>query len=137
MTLARSRYYIAEKLFDLGILARKGEVHGPETRAATTRSSREGDSEKAVASMTTEFHPPTRQCPASPTGRALAALRPLGLDAVHLDPSGLLGRWQERNAITTLPHCIRKLDESGAMDNVRRAIGEVSGAHVGMWFSDS
>lgn len=99
--------------------------------------------------MTTEFHAlpnhpvgvaatlATRQGPASPTDRAVAALRPLGLDAVHLDPSGLLGRWQDRNATATLPHCVRKLEESGATDNVRRAIGEVDGPHVGMWFSDS
>jgi uncharacterized protein len=79
----------------------------------------------------------TRQGPASPTGRALAALRPLGLDAVRLDPDGLLGRWQRRNATATLPHCVRQLDESGAMDNVRRVVGEVTGRHVGMRFSDS
>ncbi|SNT47653.1 hypothetical protein SAMN05421812_1076 [Asanoa hainanensis] len=74
--------------------------------------------------------------PASPTGRA-TGLRPLGLDAVRLDPAGLLGRWQLRNATATLPHCVRQLDESGALDNLRRAIGEVDGAHVGMRFSDS
>ncbi|GIH02753.1 hypothetical protein Rhe02_08200 [Rhizocola hellebori] len=103
--------------------------------------------------MTTELHalpdhptdalaiatagPATRQGPASPTGGAVAALRPVGLDAVRLDPQGLLGHWQERNATATLPHCVRQLDESGAIDNVRRALGEVSGPHVGMWFSDS
>lgn len=96
--------------------------------------------------MTTELHAlpdhpadvlATRQGPASPTGGALAALRPLGIDAVQLDPQGLLGHWQERNAAATLPHCLRYLEGSGAVDNVRRAIGEVSGPHVGMWFSDS
>ncbi|HZM83434.1 MAG TPA: beta-L-arabinofuranosidase domain-containing protein [Candidatus Limnocylindrales bacterium] len=102
--------------------------------------------------MTTELHPlpdhpaeamaaiaamATRQGPAAPTGQALATLRPLGLDAVHLDPQGLLGHWQERNATATLPHCLRQLDASGAVDNVRRAIEQVSGPHVGMWFSDS
>jgi len=79
----------------------------------------------------------TRHGPAAPTSRALGALRPLGLDAVHLEPHGLLGRWQQRNATATLPHCMRYLEGSGAIDNVRRAIGEVSGPHVGMWFSDS
>jgi DUF1680 family protein len=79
----------------------------------------------------------TRQGPASPTGRAVAALRPLGLDAVLLDPDGLLGRWQRRNADATLPHCVRQLEDSGAMDNMRRVTGETGGRHVGMWFSDS
>jgi DUF1680 family protein len=88
--------------------------------------------------MTTEFHiGPSRLGPASPTDRAVATLRPLGLDAVRLDPAGLLGRWQDRNAAATLPHCVRKLDDSGALDNVRRVLGEVDGRHVGMWFSDS
>lgn len=102
--------------------------------------------------MTTELHalpdhpagstavtPPTatRQGPVGPTGKALATLNPLGLDAVHLDPEGLLGGWQERNAAATLPHCLRYLEGSGALDNVRRVLSEVSGPHVGMWFSDS
>ena len=75
--------------------------------------------------------------PASPTAQAISALRPLRVDQVRLDPAGLLGGWQDRNASATLPHCIEQLDASGALDNLRRAAGELDGPHVGMWFSDS
>ena len=51
--------------------------------------------------------------PAAPTPSALAALRPLPLTAVRLDPDGLLGGWQERNASATLPHCIDQLTAYG------------------------
>lgn len=93
----------------------------------------------------------------SPRSPVSAGVRPLGLDAVTLDPGGLLGGWQERNAAATVPHCIEQLDRAGALDNLRRSRGSESAAsdarglraeverpessaeqaHVGMWFSDS
>lgn len=71
----------------------------------------------------------TRHGPASPT---TGALRPLPLDAVRLDPAALLGGWQERNARATIPHCVGRLETSGALGNLRG-----DRPHVGMWFSDS
>ena len=68
--------------------------------------------------------------------RASTALRPVPLDALRLDPAGLLGGWQRRNAAATLPHCIEQLDRSGALDNLRRS-GDRERPHEGMWFSDS
>jgi uncharacterized protein len=80
---------------------------------------------------------PSSDGPACPTVHAIWALRPLRVDQMQLDPVGLLGSWQNRNASATLPHCIDRLDASGALDNIRRAAGELDGVHVGMWFSDS
>ena len=80
---------------------------------------------------------PVGDGPASPTTRAIHALRPLRLTHTHLEPAGLLGRWQVRNESATLPHCLGQLEESGALDNLRRAAGDREGSHVGMWFSDS
>lgn len=68
---------------------------------------------------------------------ARAALVPLGHDAVALGPEGWLGAWQAVNRTATIPHCIRQLTESGALDNLRRKTGEFTGARRGMWFSDS
>src|SRR5689334_10484948 len=80
----------------------------------------------------------TRGGPAWPTDSALAALRPLGLDAARLDPGGLLGQWQARNAAATLPHCIEQLERSGALDNLRALRPDAPGhAFAGMWFADS
>jgi DUF1680 family protein len=64
-------------------------------------------------------------------------LRPLRADAVRLDPSGLLGAWQARNAAATLPHCIAQLDAYGNIGNLRRVTGAVDGDFAGMWFADS
>jgi uncharacterized protein len=75
--------------------------------------------------------------PVSPTPHALAATRPLDLDAVRLDPGGLLGAWQERNATATLPHCIEHLEAHGELANVRRVVGESDRPFEGMWFADS
>ncbi|GAA3382134.1 glycoside hydrolase family 127 protein [Cryptosporangium minutisporangium] len=72
--------------------------------------------------------------PAAPTS---GTLQPLDLTAVTLDPGGLLGAWQQRNSTATLPHCIDRLETSGAVDNLRRATGEASGQFRGMWFADS
>lgn len=75
--------------------------------------------------------------PAVPTTGAMSVLRPLGVADVRLDPEGLLGGWQQRNANATLPHCIGQLEDSGAMANMRRAAGDGDGEHLGFWFSDS
>jgi len=73
--------------------------------------------------------------PAAPT---TGALRPLGLGAVTLDPDGLLGAWQQRNAEATLPHCVEQLEATGTTDNLRRIVGESDApAFRGMWFADS
>src|SRR6185437_2331354 len=75
--------------------------------------------------------------PAAPTPSALAALRPLPLTAVRLDPAGLLGGWQERNATATLPHCIDQLTAYGNLANLRRVTGDSDVAFSGMWFADT
>ncbi|MFG1924173.1 glycoside hydrolase family 127 protein [Cryptosporangium sp. NPDC048952] len=71
--------------------------------------------------------------PAAPT---TGSLHPLGLDAVTLDPAGLLGAWQGRNAEQTLPHCTEQLELAGNIDNLRR-VGTADGKFQGMWFADS
>ena len=75
--------------------------------------------------------------PAVPTPSALAALHPLPLDAVRLDPGGLLGGWQERNAEATLPHCVDQLTAYGNLDNLRRVTGDADAEFKGMWFADT
>ncbi|WP_103061733.1 glycoside hydrolase family 127 protein [Actinomyces qiguomingii] len=62
---------------------------------------------------------------------------PLGIDAVRICPESPLGRWQERNASRTIPHCIEQLDTSGVMDNFRRVVGESGATHRGFVFADS
>src|SRR5262245_53177993 len=80
---------------------------------------------------------PSGDGPASPTAKAIRSLDPLRVDQVNLAPGGLLGGWQDRNAAATLPHVIKQLDASGALDNLRRAAAQTDGDHVGMWFSDT
>jgi DUF1680 family protein len=75
--------------------------------------------------------------PATPTTGAIRAMRPVSIDAVRLDPSGLLGGWQDRNAVATLPHCVAQLDDSGALDNLRRLTGDSDREYRGFWFADS
>jgi DUF1680 family protein len=94
--------------------------------------------------------------PVAPTAAALGALAPLGLGDAQLDPAGLLGSWQVRNAAATLPHCIEQLDRTGALANLRLAADGAGGgdglagggepgwlrgpsgtAFAGMWFADS
>jgi hypothetical protein len=88
--------------------------------------------------MTEVVSPPaTLGGPAEPTPRAIAALRPLCLDDVRLDPRGLLGEWQERNATATLPHCVERLEAGGNLDNVRRVVGRGDREFAGLWFADS
>jgi DUF1680 family protein len=74
--------------------------------------------------------------PALPSPGALAALRPLGWASARLHGDGLLGRWQERNARATLPHCLDQLEAGGALGNLRIAPGS-GRRHVGMVFTDS
>jgi uncharacterized protein len=72
-----------------------------------------------------------------PSAGARAACRPLGHDAVRLDPGSWLGAWQVLNRTATIPHCVEELAESGSLDNLRRKTGEFGGSRRGMWFSDS
>ncbi len=81
--------------------------------------------------------PVSRPGSVQPSARARAACRPLGHDAVRLYPRSWLGRWQVLNRAATIPHCLRQLDESGALDNLRRKAGEFTGPRRGLWFSDS
>jgi DUF1680 family protein len=75
--------------------------------------------------------------PVVPTPSAVAALHPLPLTAVRLDPAGLLGGWQERNATATLPHCADRLEAHGNLTNLRRVTGEADAPFTGMWFADT
>ncbi len=72
-----------------------------------------------------------------PTPGARAARRPLGHDAVTLDPRGWLGSWQALNRAATLPHSVAQLEATGSVDNLRRVAGEFSGPRRCLWFSDS
>jgi uncharacterized protein len=89
---------------------------------------------------------PGRRGPVDPTPAAISAVRPLGLDDVRLDPGGLFGGWQARNAAATLPHCAEQLERCGTLDNMRRvtvASGGSAGGEEGeadfsgLWFADS
>ncbi len=64
--------------------------------------------------------------PVAPTAAALGALAPLGLGDAQLDPAGLLGSWQARNAAATLPHCIEHLETSGVLGNLRRTAARLA-----------
>src|SRR5665647_3504993 len=75
-----------------------------------------------------------RRGPVAPPAGALA---PLAVDAVTLDARGEWGARQERNAAATLPHCTVQLEESGALDNFRRLVGEADRPFRGMVFQDS
>ncbi len=75
--------------------------------------------------------------PVMPGPGAIAALRPLAIDRVSLDPGGLLGAWQRRNAEATIPHCVDHLRSEGNLDNLRAAAGAGEHEFRGMWFADS
>jgi uncharacterized protein len=75
--------------------------------------------------------------PVAPTPAAVAALHPLGFDAVRLGATGLLGDWQRRNATATLPHCVGQLEQAGNLANLRRVTGAADQPFTGMWFADS
>jgi DUF1680 family protein len=86
--------------------------------------------------MTMLEHATAARGPVQPTDGARSTLDPLPLNAVRLRPAGLLGRWQDRNATETLPHCVDQLEADGALANLRRTPGDGT-PHRGMWFSDS
>ena len=69
------------------------------------------------------------------TQASRARLRPLG--GVTLGQAGMLGAWQALNRDATLPHCIERLDATGAVENLRRLTGESNADYGGYWFSDS
>ncbi|MEU4564541.1 beta-L-arabinofuranosidase domain-containing protein [Actinoplanes sp. NPDC023936] len=73
--------------------------------------------------------------PVEPTAEAIGTLRPVS--AVRLDPGGLLGGWQRRNADATLPHCVEQLTAHGNLDNLRRITGDADGEFRGFWFADT
>ena len=75
--------------------------------------------------------------PVAPAASTRLAERPLPLDAVRLRPEGVLGAWQERNRRATIPHAIARLEQSGALPNMRRATGESAEPFRGFPFSDS
>lgn len=80
---------------------------------------------------------PVHAGPVAPRATERLAQRPLPATAVRLDPAGHLGRWQTLNAGATLPHSIRMLEESGALPNLRRVVGEHDGPFLGYQFADS
>jgi DUF1680 family protein len=67
--------------------------------------------------------------PVSPSSGALAPVAD-----VRLDPAGLFGSWQARNAAATIPHCVAGVATNVA--NVKR-VAHPQGTFEGMWFADS
>jgi DUF1680 family protein len=70
--------------------------------------------------------------PVSPLATEHLAVQPLGLDQVDLT-GGFWAKWQWDNREMTTPHALGWLERDGSVANLR----ELSGAHQGMWFSDS
>jgi DUF1680 family protein len=50
---------------------------------------------------------------------------------------GFLGDWQALNRAATIPHCIDQLEAAGAVENLRRVIGESRADYGGFRYSDS
>lgn len=77
--------------------------------------------------------------PVRPTSAAMGVLDPFGLGEIVLAEGMELGDWQRRNSAMTLPHCVDKVVESGAVRNMQRVAqgGEGEILHEGMHFSDS
>ncbi len=73
--------------------------------------------------------------PANPRA-SIASHQGLPITAVRLT-GGVLGQWQDRNAASTIPHCIDQLEDSGVMDNFRRLLGESDADFRGFIFADS
>ncbi|GAA1586290.1 glycoside hydrolase family 127 protein [Actinoplanes couchii] len=82
--------------------------------------------------MSSELHGPV-----VPTPEAISRLRPLPANRVRLDPDGLLGGWQARNADATLPHCVARVETYGNLDNLRRVTGDSDAEYRGFWFADT
>lgn len=112
------------------------QPHQPVRTAAFLPSSRDAVQASVRAAGTGPGPTDRRSGPVAPSAMARQALRPVSVDDIALDISGLLGSWQQRNARMTLPHCLDQLEASGALPNMRRA-KDSSRPHVGMWFSDS
>jgi uncharacterized protein len=74
--------------------------------------------------------------PVSPTVRAGAGFRPLGLDAVRV-VDGFWARRQKVNREVAIPAGLQRLRESGAFRNLQRAAGAADGAYEGPLFIDS
>jgi DUF1680 family protein len=68
---------------------------------------------------------------------ATGVLSPLPASALRIAPDSFLGAWQERNNLTTIPHCIDNLESSGVLHNFRRVADGEEGDFIGMWFADS
>lgn len=66
---------------------------------------------------------------------AVGAVVPVDGEVILGD--GVLGRWQRRNRGTTIPHGIRRLETEGALDNLRRLVGESDAPFRGPVFADS
>lgn len=66
-----------------------------------------------------------------------AACSPIGIDRVRTEAEGWLGRLQQRNADATLPHLIECLDETGALQNLRRSADGDRGERAGGVISDA
>ena len=111
-----------EKLF---LLSETGRL--PTERSGMTELRQSGPSTAAHVPVT----------PVAPGAGAIAALRPLGLRQVRLDPGGLLGRWRRRNAEATIRHCVELIESSGNLGNLRAAAGRAEHDFTGMWFADS
>ena len=80
--------------------------------------------------------------PAAPRSTERLTLRPLAFDAVTFEPAGMLGAWQRVNRNASLQHCVARLEESGALPNMRAAAQVKEGSSssvefVGFHFADS
>jgi DUF1680 family protein len=80
----------------------------------------------------TERHGPVGLTPSSRT-----ILSPLQRGGIVFSGSGFLGGWQELNAASTISHCIQQVEASGAVDNLRRLVGESDAPFRGPLFADS
>ena len=70
------------------------------------------------------------------SGSPHARLRPLPLDAVSLADDFCEPR-RRINREVTLPSQYRHLEETGRLDNFRRASGKIGGEYQGIYFNDS
>ena len=74
--------------------------------------------------------------PVSTYASPYARLHPVPLDEVHLAD----GFWEPRRKINrrvTLPAQYEHLEDTGRLDNFRRAAGKLDGTFTGLYFNDS